>query len=142
MVKAPILESITINRYLDSQPDLSYMKQDYFADHYTGKEAYMNVTQELNEKYKAQDAERLRKYNLGLWFFMGIEAVADINLRYKGMQFTHNISESIWGVESDSEEYVKMVQQEQIDIIKHQCALKGIGVSLNLKVIINEDVKN
>jgi len=140
-MKAPILEKIYVTKYVDSNPDLSYLKQDYFADHYTGKEAYMNVTQEQNEKYKAQDAKRLEAYYNDEWSMLGIVAKSWIQLFHKGLLFEHEFSESVWGVESDNEEYVKSIIQEQVDIITHQASLKGIQISPNLEVIVNEEIK-
>ncbi len=136
-----MLQEIFVTKYIDTNPDLSYLKQDYFADHYKGEEAYMNVSHELNEKYKAQDAERLQAYYNGHWCMLGIVAKAWIQLHHKGLVFEHEFNESVWGVESDSEEYVKQIIQEQVDILTHQAQLKGIPVSPNLKVIINKEIK-
>lgn len=140
-MKAPILEKIYVTKYVDNSPDLSYLKQDYFADHYTGKEAYMNVSHELNEKYKAQDAKRLESYYNGDWIFLGIVAKAWIDIHHKGLVFTHEFNESVWGVESFNEEYVKQMIQEQVDILTHQASLNGIQISPKLEIIVNEDLK-
>ena len=140
-MKAPILEKIYVTKYVDDSPDLSWLKQDYFADHYVGKEAYMNVSHELNEEYKARDAERLRAYYNDEWCMLGIVAKAWITLHYKGLAFQHEFNESVWGVESDSEEYIKTIIQEQVDILTHQAQLQGIQVSPNLQVIVDASVK-
>lgn len=137
-MKAPILETIYVKKVFEENPDLSWLNQDYFADHYTGKEAYMNVSQELNEKYKAEDAERLRRFEAGNWYSLGIVATADIKLRYKGIVFVHEMQESIWGICSDDQEGIDRNIQEQVDIIKHQASLKGIAISPNVQVIIKE----
>ena len=141
MLEAPILERIDVERHYENSPDLSWLKQDYFCDKYTGKEAYMNVSHELNEEYKARDAERLRAYYNDEWCMLGIVAKAWITLHHKGLAFQHEFNESVWGVESDSEEHIKNMIQEQVDILTHQAQLNGIVVSPNLQVIINEDIK-
>jgi hypothetical protein len=127
----PHLEKIYVNHFIDSDPDLSWLQNEY-----------EDCTPEERERCKAEDARILRNYNNGLWVAIGIVAHAEISITYNGLKFYHEFKSSIWGVCSFDDEGIKMYQQEQIEHIKDEARDLGIAISQYLEVIIDEDIKN
>ena len=127
----PVLEKIYVNHLVDSQPDLSWLQNEY-----------EDCKPKNREKYKAEDARILRNYNNGLWVGIGIVAHAEISITYNGLKFYHKFNSSIWGVCSFDKEGIEMYQQEQIEAIKNEARDLGIAISQYLEVIIDEDIKN
>ena len=125
------INKITIVHKYDQDTDLSYLKQDYFNDDPT-KGAL--VTQEENQKYKAQDKARLERYESGELYDIGIYAIAEIIINET---IQHIRSGGLWGVQCDSEEgYFKEVESDELDNLKTQ--LKELGFKSRY---INEMVK-
>ena len=81
------------------------------------------------------DADRMESLNRGDWCFVGIRAEAKIGVpmkpglpSYATTYLTNTImSSGLWGIESDSEEYLTEIEQEQLSELKSQ--LKALGFS-------------
>jgi hypothetical protein len=134
MVKAPVLETIVVTKSQDDIQDISYLKQDYFNDN----PKYPLCTQEENEKYKAQNAERLRAYYNDQWTMICISATGYAELISNNQTFTTELGDSISGVESDYEQGIKDYQNEFIYNILVECRQKKIKIAPNLKLIVKE----
>lgn len=77
-------------------------------------------------KYCLQDYERMRDLNRGEWCYIGIRAVADVNLTGGTIQRIH--SGGLWGIESDSDPSdIRSIEREQLDELRDQ--LHAIGFS-------------
>jgi hypothetical protein len=141
MLEAPILERIDVERHHDDSPDLSWLKQDYFADHYTGEEAYLNVTQEENEKYKAQDAERLRAYYNDEWSMLWLKVVGYVSANVNGESFSTTLFDTLGGIEDDAPDYIAENERDMINGIIYEAHHKKFRISAFLEINIHEDVK-
>jgi hypothetical protein len=108
-IKGARVESVSIERVPDHDPDLSYLGD---ADNYAG------INADEAAKYLAQDRERLDAYNRGEWWCEGVRAVAKIIIPTSiegGWIATDEIrSPGIWGVESDSDEshFAELAKEE------------------------------
>ena len=93
----------------DSDPDLSYLEQDY-----------NDVSPEERSRYCAQDAARLAAYHAGEWYMLGVRAIADIEVRRMAYSTTYRLeSTGLWGIESDSDDsYIKSVFADQCAELK------------------------
>ena len=137
MIEAPILEKIYVTRYLDENPDLSFLNQDYFND----DPKYPSCTQEENEKYKAEDADRLRRYEAGYWYSLGVGAKAYINTPLGNMVVQAELDTGVtFGIASDDSEGIDMYYEEKSQEIISQCLDNKIRISPYLEIIINEDL--
>ena len=102
------IDSITIRHESDFNADTSYLGE------YT---------------YGMQDYERMEGLNNGDWCFIGIIAEATVkypinnNGSYRLETFT---SGGLWGIESDSGDYLDTVASEQIADLKKHLAVFGI----------------
>ena len=92
----------------DELPDLSYLEQDY-----------SDCTKEDQAQYKAQDRERLKAYHRGDWYMLGV--CCDIAIKTDTNWVTPTVigRSSVWGVESDSGDYLKELAEEQIAEAMH-----------------------
>ena len=86
--------TVRIDRVLDTDPDLSYLEQSYEPD----------CPPDEAEKYRKQDSERLRDYNRGEWQMIGICATVVIDNGGGWAKPTEIGRDSLWGIESDSDE--------------------------------------
>lgn len=77
------------------------------------------------KKYGKRDYERMESLNNGHWSFIGIIAKATIQTENGVLQ--HITSSGLWGIESDSGEYINEVAGEQINSLKRE--LSSIGFS-------------
>lgn len=107
------INKIIIKHILDTDPDLSFLKQDYRG---------ADVTEEENERYQEQDKKRLESYGY-TWEMIGIKAVAEIHITSNSWSppqtQIHEISSGgLWGVESDSgpERFSEIEQEELNDL--------------------------
>ena len=141
MIEAPILEEINVTRHYEDSPDLSFLKQDYFADHYTGEEAYMNVSQELNEKYKAQDAERLADFENDRWCMLWLKVVGHVSVNVNGESFSTELFDTLSGIESDSPDYIAENERDMVMGIIHEAHNKKFRISAFLQVNVDTEVK-
>lgn len=93
--------TIQVQRILDEDPNLSYLTQDYGDD----KDA---------AKYKAQDAMRLRDYNKGEWYMLGISVEISKRTATNWAKPPVVGRASVWGFESDSDESFLKVEEDNI----------------------------
>lgn len=78
------------------------------SDNYLGEPA------EDIAKYTREDYERMEAYNRDEWSYIGIRAVAQVQLQQHGTIQTVK-SGALWGIESDSDEsYFREVADEQL----------------------------
>lgn len=72
-----------------------------------------------------QDFERMESLERGEWYFLGVDAVAQI--------VVHGVIQTIesgglWGIESDSDEdYIESVEKEEIDALRRVLAELGFS---------------
>ena len=77
-------------------------------------------------KYCLQDYERMRDLERGEWCYIGIKAVADVDLT--GGLIQRIASGGIWGIESDSDPSdFRSIEREQLDDLRDE--LHAIGFS-------------
>lgn len=133
----------------DESADLLIKKQDELAECDCGESGDMNRgeyqffnpssnyvdandnlvdgnTAEEVRKYVRQDYERMEDLNRGGWCFVGVVAEAKIQLERHGVIQTIT-SGGLWGIESDSGDYFKEVEAEQLSELRGQ--LHAIGFS-------------
>lgn len=102
----------TIETLDDSDPDTSYLSQDY-----------LDVPDAAErQKYLAQDAARLAAYKRGDWHYIGVRARATITIHDSVDRSTwqHDLTScGLWGVESDSgEEYIRKIFEEECEQLR------------------------
>jgi hypothetical protein len=76
-------------------------------------------------EYGMQDYKRMERYNNQDWYFMGVRADAVVSYPVLGnsRRLETMTSGGLWGIESDSEEdYIKEVEEEQIEDLKNHLA--------------------
>jgi hypothetical protein len=77
-------------------------------------------------KYAMHDFQRMRSYCNGDWCFIGIVAKAQIrNNETHVVQTLHSCG--LWGIESDSGDYLNEVAKEQLHSLKYELLALGIG---------------
>jgi hypothetical protein len=79
----------------------------------------------LNIVYCCEDAYRLETLQRGDWCYLGIIAKAEIQVKGDVVQVIH--SGGLWGVESDSGNYLEEVAKEQLEELGEQLEAMGIG---------------
>lgn len=119
--------SVKVVRETDCDPDLSYLGEysrnpgkncidrEERGDSERGQFRYCNVTMSAEEtgnpESVEQDYKRLEAYNRGVWEMVGVYAVAEVIVN----EVIQTIrSGGLWGIESDSWEYFKEVEKEQL----------------------------
>ena len=75
--------------------------------------------------YAIEDYKRMESLNRGNWCFIGIMAKATVQTENGVTQ--HITSGGLWGIESDSGDYIKEVVKEQLSSLK--CELLSFGFS-------------
>jgi len=138
LIEQPVLEKIYVHLHIDTDPDLSYLQQDYFND----DPKYPSCTMEENLKYKEQDAQLLRAYERGEWCMLGVVAVGNVHVTVNGLEFEHEFNASVWGVQSNDNDGIDMYIKEHIAEIKRDCKDKGVKVSKDLQVIIDRNFRD
>ena len=134
----PFIRSIRVKHIYEENPDLSFLKQDYFNDN----PEYPLCSQEDNEKYQAQDKARLKAYENDMWCMMGIVAETEIlvpqntypNPSYRIVPIT---SGGLWGCESDAD--WSDIEDEQIADLKD--LLKTFNVEVPSDITIVRDTE-
>lgn len=96
---APTVQEIRVCVMPDEDPDTSYLDQDEFAD-------------------------RRAEYENGDFAFVGVRAEAEVVIEGVSQTLT---SGGMWGVESDSKEYIEEVAVEEYGALRD--ILKAVGVS-------------
>ena len=99
------IESISCQQIFDVDGDISWLQQ-----------YDINSKDSEERKYALQDKKRLEAYYNDEWYFIGIQAVAEI--RINGISQTIS-SGGLYGIESDSgNEYFDEVLEEQKEELK------------------------
>lgn len=115
--------------------DMQRNEYRYFnpSDNYQGEPA------EDIRKYVRQDYERMESLNSGQWCFIGVRADADVLLsantsmtpKERALTCSHITqritSGGLWGIESDSGDYLKEIESEQLSELRQE--LKALGFS-------------
>jgi hypothetical protein len=138
------IESITIQHYMDTDPDLSHLGRysdepgpdciDRQARGDMGRNEFRyfipgNTAEETGSPDSPQhDYERMETYNRGHWYMLGIRARAVIRIPMGSDAIVHVIeSPGIWGVESDGgEEYQYEIEADQLHELKTMLEALGI----------------
>ena len=129
--KKPYVVAIHLNHDLDTDPDLTYLEQDY-----------KDIKKELREKYKEQDQERLRDYNNGYWWMVSVYAQCDILIPFNGYENKYYCrivpikSSGAYGIESDcTDDDFKEIEQEQINELKETLKKLHVRIPKNIMVV-------
>lgn len=97
MQTTPKINSITVRRQPDLDPDLSWLEQ---------------TDEQMGEGFEASSRERLEAYNRGDWEMVGVDAVAEVVI---GGVIQTIQSGGLWGIETDSDEsYFTEVANEEL----------------------------
>jgi hypothetical protein len=99
---------------------------------------YLGIEPDEIRKYIAQDFERMKSFNAGEWSYIGISAEAEVQLMTHGT-IQRVTSGGLWGIESDSGDYLDEVGKEQLDELRTQ--LHAMGFSKRAIAKAFEDVK-
>ena len=105
--KTPLkIDKITIKWDYDEYPDIFYLQQEY-----------EDCEPEEREKYKKQDALRLKRLNLGCWSFMSCKAEAELSYPtgFRCRRIFELTSGGLHGIESDSgADYLKSIELDEL----------------------------
>ena len=129
------IESITVERINDNQPDLSWLEssvENGKIDSCQYSQKDYDEDRENTEKYIEQDQARLESYYQGNWNMLGIRAIAKVSYSIgNGNRRLETLtSGGIWGVESDSDQdYFETLEQEELDNLKEHLETFGVDVS-------------
>ena len=118
------LSKIVVRRYVDTDPDLSYLEQDY-----------PDCTSHQRAAYKSRDAKRLAKYG-AYWFMIGIRAEVMMYTSEDGENWLSNklTSGGLWCIESDSgEEYLNKIETEELTEL--MAILDELGFPANDRIV-------
>lgn len=134
--KKPFVFKFVIKKMLDTDPDLSYLQQDYSADD-------GGITPEENAKYMQQDSERLERYNAGYWCMYGIRAECEYYLPNDdgSSAIVQTLtSGGLWGIESDSEKsYFEEIGRDELAQLKKHCDQLGIAYDDKTPVVWSDE---
>lgn len=108
-----VVNSVRLVETYDPGPDLSYLEQDY-------SDVKSPVTQRL---YRKQDRERLAAYNRNEWHMVGVYAEASVHIN--GVKQTLR-SGGLYGIESDSGDYLDEIAAEQVEDLKQILGYLGL----------------
>jgi len=137
------IESIKIKHIIDDCPDLSYLGE------YSDKPAAVCIDRKErgdqrhkevryfnlgcgDPEYIEQDYQRMEAYHRQEWYSMGIMAEATVSYLLENVipaghkRLETFTSGGLWGVESDSGDYIKEVEDEQLDDLREHLAQFGI----------------
>ena len=119
------IESISCQQIFDVDGDISWLQQ-----------YDINSKDSEERKYALQDKKRLEAYYNDEWYFIGIQAVAEI--RINGISQTIS-SGGLYGIESDSgDEYLDEVFEEQKEELKDNLLELGFTEK---EIAQNEDLE-
>lgn len=108
----PYIRTVQIVRELDTTPGLSYLSDP---------DRYDDCTPEERSEYNRQDRARLRAYDRGEWYMLGIYAQATIAVPMgQNCACLQTIkSPGLWGIESDSDAaHFDETAADQLDELK------------------------
>lgn len=108
------IESISCQQIFDVDGDISYLQQ-----------YDINSKDSEERKYALQDKKRLEAYYNDEWYFIGIQAKAEIRINGISQVIT---SGGLWGIESDSgDDYFNKIYQDEKEDLKN--SLLELGFS-------------
>ena len=132
------IKSIRIEHILDDLPDLSYLGE--YTDKYVrgaidrkaigdmGRNEYQYFIPYMREG-GFESYQRYEQYNKGYWCSIGVVAIAEIEKRIGNKVISFEISsDGIYGIESDAEDYIEEIDQEELNNLRYQ--LSEIGLSM------------
>ena len=138
------IESIKIKHIIETQPDLSYLgkysnnpaevhiDRKERGNQGCGEYRYFNLGCG-DPEYIEQDYKRAESYNRQEWYVFGVMAVAIVSYSTETVPASNRLetltSGGLWGIESDSEDYIETVENEQLDDLREHLAHFGIVVS-------------
>ena len=138
------IESIKIKHTIETQPDLSYLgkysnnpaevhiDRKERGNQGCGEYRYFNLGYG-DPEYIEQDYKRAESYNRQEWYVFGVMAVAIVSYSTETVPASNRLetltSGGLWGIESDSEDYIETVENEQLDDLREHLAHFGIVVS-------------
>lgn len=149
------IEKITLKHIIETQPDLSYLgifsntpadvciDRQKRGDLRAGEYRYFNLGCG-DAEYIEQDYERMTAYNNQQWFSMGIKAVAGVSYLVHGnnRRLEPLTSGGLWGIESDSGDYIEEMDNEQLDDLRQHLEQFGITCSDEAWSELCEQAKN
>jgi hypothetical protein len=106
----------------------SYSREyDYFRPYSGGEE---EGTEEYI-KYGKQDFKRMEEYTRGEWCFIGINAYAEVSysIGNGNRRLETFTSSGLWGIESDSGEYLEEVAEEELTDLKSHLEQFNVNIS-------------
>jgi len=149
------VEKITIKHTLDEQPDLSYLGEysntpgehcidrQERGDMDRGEYRYFNLGCG-DPEYLEQDYARMKACDDGLWCMLGIVAEAQVSYSIgNGSKRLETLtSDGLWGVESDSDKELDVIDQEELDDLRECLKQFGIVCSDERWAELCEEAKN
>lgn len=136
------IEEIKIKHIVETQPDLSYLgkysnkpaeiciDRQERGDQHRGEYRYFNPCDD-DPRYIERHYERFESYHQQQWCVLGIKADAVVSypVEPSGSKRLETLSSGgIWGIESDSGDYISAVEDEQVDDLREHLAQFGIVV--------------
>ena len=121
-----IMENVINEKFEEHDCPHYHREYNYFKPEARGEKEGSPEYQE----YGKRDFERMENLNNGEWSFIGIVAVAEVRTLHSENPRTERVHEitsgGIWGVESDSGEYLLELAQEELDDLKSELEQFGI----------------
>ncbi len=143
------IKSIRIKHILDDSPDLSYLGE--YTDEYVRGAINRKAIGDMDRnEYQYfipymrecgfKSYQRYEQYNKGYWYSIGVVAIAEIEKRINNKVISFEISSGgLWGIESDAEDYIEEIDQEELNNLRYQ--LSEIGLSMiQLDKAFNKDI--
>lgn len=134
--------SITVRKEIDTDPDTSYLGRysndpgpdsiDREARGDMGRNEYryfipgMTAEETGNPESPEQDYQRSEALNRGDWNYIGLWAEAEAQLTNNGPVQTIR-SGGLWGVESDSGEYLAEIAKEELSQLRDELEAMGFA---------------
>jgi hypothetical protein len=142
-------QSGAIKRYLAPRREYQYfIPGTSYTEHFKGlhKMGYSKGNCDyLARQYNQQDFQRMEDLNNGNWHFIGIRAKATViypignNDDYRVEHFT---SDGLYGIESDSKDYIVEVEHEQLASLKNHLKIFNVNIKNFDALAINAEVKD
>lgn len=134
-VKRAKAVKIDVKRIIDENPDLSFLETTPECHYGIDGSNWAHVSEEYKQKviaqygsiwnacveYAKKDKKCLEDYNRGVWWMIGIKAVATIHIMNDNIVKIQTIdSGGLFGIASDSDnDDIKEIERDQIDEVKN-----------------------
>lgn len=152
--KRAIAIKIEVKRIADEYPDLSFLETTPEYHYGTEGSNWKHVSEADKQKviaqygsiwnacaaYARQDKERLDAYNRGVWWMIGIRAVATIHIPVndKVVKIQTIDSGGLWGIESDSDSsYLNEIGKEQVEEVREYLKILCVEGVDNCEIVTN-----